>query len=399
MRQGPLVMTAALKQAWIRLRFEHPQIAASTEGGKKVYETLDEAALQAWADSTLIVSSASNADELLQTVSPIMQITLYYVPRSNELVLRCHHHINDGIGSLQAMNLLFQWLGEPSTDLAWGSEHVRLPAPLEESLGSPQTLTPEQTEKAAARLMAYLNQLPAIGPVCEVGKVAPSQAKTMDVTFSPEFTAAIIKSSKERGITVTAAVHAAYAQMLQRYPDPKSEQSRYTAITAHNMRQYLAQNRDQPFVSLYYAPQFICIPLPASYSELAQALDHHYKTAINDEALRVHDAFTRTLAAAVRTPEYQNAPIPADATISSLGIIEKYLQPEYGSTVRINDFRMGCDIILGMNTLHFWTFRNQMHLGYSFNDAYEEPVNVKAYLEEIEKILREELVRSKDNAA
>ncbi|KAL4907105.1 hypothetical protein BDW74DRAFT_175891 [Aspergillus multicolor] len=396
---------AALKQAWIRLRFEHPQLAASTEDGKKVYETPDDTALQTWADSTLLVSSAANADELLSTAAPVKQITLYYVPRSSELVLRCHHHINDGIGSLQAMDLLFKWLTEPPThlELAWGSEHIRLPAPLEESLGSPPTLTQQQTEQAAARLMAYLNQLPAIGPVCKAGKVAPGQPKTMEATFSPEFTAAIIKASKAQGITVTAAVHAAYALMLQRHADPESEQSRYTAITAHNMRRYLAQNRDRDHaaaaaVSLYYACQFISLPLPAPYSELAQALDAHYKASIDADVLRVHDAFTRTLAAAVRTPEYQNAPIPADATVSSLGILERYLQPEYGSagTVRVRDFRMGCEIILGMTTLHCWTFRDQMHLVYSFNDAYEEPVHVRAYLDEMERILREELVGSRD---
>ncbi|KAL4749567.1 hypothetical protein BDW72DRAFT_204641 [Aspergillus terricola var. indicus] len=388
----------ALRQAWIKLRFEHPQIAATTEDGKKVYEVVDNAALQAWVNSTLIVSSAASADELLQTVSPIRQTTLYYVPRSSELVLRCHHHINDGIGSLQAMDLLFKWLGEPPTKLAWGSEHIRLPAPLEESLGAPEVLTPEQAEQGAARLMAYLNKLPAIGPVCKVGKAPPGQAKTEESTFSSEFTAAIVKSSKEQGITVTAAIHAAYIKMLQKYPDPESELSRYTGITAHSMRRYLAQNRDQPVVSLCYACQFVSIPLPASYHELAQALDRHYKTTINDEALKVHDAFTRTLAALVRTPEYQNAPIPTDATTSSLGIIENYLQREYGNTVKVNDFRIGCDIILGMTTLHFWTFRNQMHLVYSFNDAYEEPTDARAYLNEMEKVLREDLVGLKDNS-
>ncbi|KAL4744818.1 hypothetical protein BDW72DRAFT_212172 [Aspergillus terricola var. indicus] len=283
----------ALKQAWIKLRFEHPQIAATTRRWK---ETAD-------------------ADELLQTVTSIRQTTLYYVPRSDELVLRCHHHISDGIGSLQ-----------------------------------PTMLTPEQAEQGAARLMAYLNKLPAIGPVCKVGKVPPGQPKTMDATFSSE---------------LTAAVHAAYAQILQKYPNPELELSWYTAITAHNMRWYLAQNPDQPVVSLYYACQFVSIPLPASYSKLAQTLNHHYETTVNDEALKVHDAFTRTLSAVVRTPEYQNTPIPADATTSSLGIVEKYLQREYGSTVKVNDFRMGCEIILGMTTLHFWTFRNQMHLAYS----------------------------------
>ncbi|KAL4733941.1 hypothetical protein BDV11DRAFT_213286 [Aspergillus similis] len=376
---------AALKQAWIKLRVEHPQIAATSEDGKKVYEIPDNAALKAWVDSTLMVSSAENADELLQTVSPIRQTTLYYVPRSSKLVLRCHHHIIDGIGSLQAMDLLFKWLGEPPTNLAWGSEHIRLPAPLEESLGSPEILTPEQAKQGAARLMAYIDKLPAIGPICKVGKVPPGQPKTKEVTFSSEITPAIIKSSKEQGITVTAAVHAAYIKMLQKYADPESEMSRYTGITAHSMRRYLAQNRDQPVVSLCYASQFVSIPLPASYHELAQALHRHYKTTINDEVLNVHDAFTRTLAAVVRTPD--------------LGIIEKYLRREYGSTVKVNDFTLGCDIILGMNTLHFWTFRDQMHLAYSFNDAYEEQANVMTYLNEMEKILRENLVGLKGNPA
>ncbi|KAL5340331.1 hypothetical protein BJX70DRAFT_396839 [Aspergillus crustosus] len=387
----------ALKRAWIQLRYEQPQIAAATENYKKVYEVPStEDALQAWVDSTfVVVSDAENAEQFLKSVPGIDQATLYYLPKSSELTLRVHHQINDGIGSLQAMRVFFNVLANPpkslSSDLSWGTEPCRLPLPLEEVLGhTPDTPpTPSQSEKGTARLMAYLSNLPAIGPVSTVGKTPAGENLTIERVLSPSTTAAIIQESKEMGITITSAVHAAYILMLQTLGDPDSNQSRYTGITAHNMRRHVPSlsNPKKATVGLYYAPQFVTIPLPpgvseagegTTYTTVAKTLDEHYRTTIDDETLAVHGAFTSALATIVRSEEYQAAPIPADATMSSLGVLER------------------CDIVLGKNTVHFWTFRENMHLVYSFNGAYKDSGDVEGYLEEMERVLRVELIGERD---
>ena len=65
-----------------------------------VYEVPDEQTLQEWFASTFIVSSASNAAELYSSATPIKQATLYYIPKSGEILLRAPHNLLDGKGML-----------------------------------------------------------------------------------------------------------------------------------------------------------------------------------------------------------------------------------------------------------------------------------------------------------
>ncbi|KAL3471750.1 hypothetical protein BJX99DRAFT_236912 [Aspergillus californicus] len=388
---------AALKQAWKRLRYKHPQLAATTEENKKVYEVPDESSLQEWVENTFIVSAAVDVTEMYRTVKPINQSTLYYIPNSSELALRVRHHISDGIGSLRAMHYFFKVLEEPSSEpIPWGSEPIRLPPSFEEALGNPP-LTPEESEKGAARMWAYMGNMPGIGVPTKNGTVPAGESLNVETCLSPATTAALIKASKERGISVTATVHAAYVQTLINHADPNSNTTRYTGITAHNVRKYLPQTPEyQDAFSLYYSAQFATVNLPASVSEIARQLHHHYQMSLNPDALRVHDAFTKTICAVVRTPEYQAAPVPSDAGTSSIGIVERYLQQTYADTVTVRRYKLQCDVVIGMTTLHFWTFRGQLHFVFSFNGAYEQPETIRMYLEDLKNVLREEFLGGMD---
>ncbi|KAL4876571.1 hypothetical protein BJY04DRAFT_231483 [Aspergillus karnatakaensis] len=414
----------ALKRAWKHLRFQQPQIAATTEDGNKVYEVPSSTAdLDNWANATLVVSDALNAESLIETAPLFKQSTLYYFPHSSELLLRVHHQINDGIGSLQAMHIFFNALASPNSpsnpdpnSLAWGTEPPRLSPPIDSFLNPTpnQPPTPSQSEKAIAKLTAYTSALPSLGPISAVGEVPPGKCLFLHRALSPTLTTAIIKRCKEKKITVTTAVHAAYVAMLQSLGDHSpcatalGRTKRYTGLTVHNMRRYV-EGRSQPreaTVALYYSPQFISIPVPEAYGTVCEVLKAHYRDSLEEQVKEYNEAFTRTLAAVVRSEEYQNAPIPTDATVSSLGVLERYVDHSYGcgdggeeeeegegkARVEILDYRLGCDIVLGMNIVHFWTWRGQLHFNYSFNDAYEEEGMVGEYLAEMERVLRVELV-------
>ncbi|KAM0330166.1 hypothetical protein ACHAQA_004339 [Verticillium albo-atrum] len=88
-------ITAALKNAWKQMRYEHPQIATWVEGMTKVYLIPDEDALNDWMASTFIISSATDAEELYMSIGLINQATLYWLPKSSQIVLRAPHHTID----------------------------------------------------------------------------------------------------------------------------------------------------------------------------------------------------------------------------------------------------------------------------------------------------------------
>ncbi|PYH98526.1 hypothetical protein BO71DRAFT_447120 [Aspergillus ellipticus CBS 707.79] len=361
---------------------DHPQIAATVEGMNKVYEAPDEAALQEWLASTFIVSSASDADEVYHSAAPIKQATLYYVPKSSELLFRVHHFTIDGIGMLLLCHSYLSALAAPAKDLKFGDEYTRLAPTIEEALGY-TTPTSEQIEKAGRDFMSWAVNAPGIGPVSKVGAVAAGEYQNTELVFPTQTTEAIIKACKDKGISVTSAVHAAYIRAIVKYADPSSQNLPYVTANLFNLRPYVLApyNTSQSAASVYFTPYPYKLDLPASFWESAQALNRYYKNLIKDdpEILNRTGTLTNIVHTTAQSPD--------------LGIAEQYLRRTYGSNVTVRDLsKVGVDVVLGMSMFFIYTFQDQLLLVYSFNDGYEEASNIDAYLEEMQRVLAEELL-------
>lgn len=387
-------ITPALKHAWKQIRYQQPHIATTVEAMKKVYEVPDENALEQWLSSTFIVSSASSSEDLYPSVKPIKQATLYYIPKSSELVLRAHHHTFDGVGILLFWHSYFKALQLPAQDIQFGDETARLAPTMEKVLGFAEQPTQEQSEKATALFMSWAGSIPGIGPVSQLGTAASGQCRNPELVFATDTTKALIAACKEKGITVTAAVHAAYIQAVAKHADPQSKLSDYVTASQFNLRSYLPEpyNSSQYAASVYYTPLPYKANLPASFSDLAKSLTEYYRTSFqgNAEALELKGHFTRVLCGAVQTPEFLASPVPKDALVSSLGVGERYLQREYGSGFKILDLKIGVDVVLGMSMFFFYTFYDKLRLVYSFNDGFEKIEDIQKYLKEVQAILVEE---------
>ncbi|KAL3458755.1 hypothetical protein BJX64DRAFT_301746 [Aspergillus heterothallicus] len=385
---------SALRHAWKQTRHQHPAIAASVNGHQKVYETPSEAGLQQWLAGTFIVSDVTDADLLLS--QPISQATLYYLPRSSELVLRAHHYVIDGMGTIMFWHCLMQALASPHVDVVFGDEYVRLSAPLDEALGYTGPPTPKETEDANAILTRYAQSLPSIGLVSDIRKAPAADCHNAEHILSTETTAAITTACKTKQISVTSAVQAAWVCMLTKHADPASNTARYTTANEYNIRPYLPEphNSASSAVGVYYAPLPFTIDLPATYTEIAQALHRHYQTTLKEspETVKLTGHYCRLVAAMAKSPEFKAAPVSTDGLVSSLGVVEKYLSRQYGELVQVHDFKLGLDVVLGMSGFFFYTFRDQLRLVYSYNDGYEKPEKVGEYLTDVERILRGELL-------
>ncbi|KAL2861886.1 hypothetical protein BJX68DRAFT_260686 [Aspergillus pseudodeflectus] len=390
---------STLRHAWKQVRYEEPDIATTVEPGKKIFEVLDDTSIEKWVDETFIVDTERDAEELYRLGRTMKPATMYYLPKSSELVIHAHHAVFDGIGMIMVWDRFFRAVTNPKDDITFGGEHVRLAPALDDLVGLKGPPTPEQSEKGLAILMEYITKLPAVGLPSKVGKVPAGQCQAIEYVFSEETTSAIIRACKARGITVTSGVHAAYISVLARYADPASNTTRYASPNEFNLRGRLEAPYSQVAAANYYLPLPFSVDLPATFDELSTVLNKYYRGYLNEnpEVLEVQASFTQALQQIVKTPEYQSAPIPTDALVSSLGIIENHLQHSYGEgdAVVVEDWKLACDNILGMTGFHFYTFRGKLRFVYQFNEAYQEPKDIRMYMEEIERVLREELVFSK----
>jgi hypothetical protein len=391
---------ASLRHAWKQLRHEQPQVAIAIDINQKKmsYDVPDESALEEWLSSTFIVSPVSSADELYRTAGGITHCTLYYIPASSELVFRAPHAHIDGMGTIHLWDSYLSALAAPVADVRFGDENVRLAPTVPEILGKTLPPTEEEVSKASATLLEYVTKLPAMGTPSRVGRAAASfkECRTTELVLSVKTTSVIIAACKERGISVTSAVHAAYISTIARHLDPECDQSRYTTISPFSLRPYLPP----PYNTRHYAAIFCYTPvpfsieMPASFSEIASALNKSYRTRLKDhpEFVELTGPYTHMVAQLVQSPEGATAPIPTDAMVSSLGIIENNLKRSYGDAVTVTSFKMAIDVVDGMSAMHVFTFDGQLRAVYSSNDGSEDPSQIETYLAEVEGILNEELL-------
>ncbi|KAB8215969.1 hypothetical protein BDV33DRAFT_194795 [Aspergillus novoparasiticus] len=332
------------------LRYQQPQISAKAENMGLVYKVADETRVAEWAAETFLVSSASNADELCQSVQPIKQAMLYYIAASSELVLRTRHTLVDGTGT---------------------------PSGTRRGLG--QSRITNAADRAAALLGPVAEHMPGIGPVSKFGTAPSGCSRNREYVFSAQKTAAVIKACKDRSISVTSALHAAYVQTITKYADPTANVSRYVTVNSLSLRQYLPESYNTlPFM----------LDTPASFSEAAAALHKHYqigfKNNIANREICVYMACM--LRDMVQTPKFQPKTISRDALVSSLGIMEEPLERAYGTTVTVKDFMFGAETVLGISMSFIYMFHDQLRLVYSFNDGFEEEYDIQMYLEEIDNV-------------
>ncbi|KAL5341951.1 hypothetical protein BJX70DRAFT_357463 [Aspergillus crustosus] len=387
----------ALQQAWKQVRYEEPDIATTLENDKKVYEVADAAALEKWVDETFIIDTSHTSEEIYQQGRKTTESRLYYLPTTSELILSAHHATIDGIGTVKWWDKFFRALTNPNPNITFGDEHKRLAPPLSALLGGSgaNPLTSKQQDQGTNLFLEYVTKLPAIGFVSAVGKSPPGNAQGLEHVFDEATTRAIIAATKQRGIRVTAAVHAAYILTIANNAAPDSNTARYTSPAQFNLRNHLAPPYNETAASNYFLPQPFSLDLPATFDQVTQTLTKYYRTYIaeNPYIFDVHGHFISVLNDTVRSAEYQNAPIPTDALVSSLGVIENHLQREYGDgAVVVEDWKFSLDVVIGISGLHFYTFRDRLRVVAEFNDGYEDVQKVKGYLKEMEGILRRELV-------
>ncbi|KAL4939893.1 hypothetical protein BDV06DRAFT_213939 [Aspergillus oleicola] len=384
----PAKTEAALKRAWTQLRYQQPQIATTVEGLTRIYEL---------AETCIILPNVS-ADELYAAAPPIKRATMYYLPRTSELALRIQHSFIDGTGVLMLWDQFLAVLAAPAAEaIVFGDEPCRLRPCLEAVLGSPGEPSAEESATITAFWEQYLAKAPGIGPMSNIGSVPIGQCQNTRLAFPQQTTKAIIHACKEKNITVTSAVHAAYIQTLAtKLADPATPNSYYLTTAPFDMRRHLPApyNIPQYAASLYLFPTPFYQDLPAPYWDVASSLNEFYRSMVcgNSTFLQLLPHNTRYMFAVAQMPEYQASAYPKDPLPSSLGILENYVKRDYGSLVTIQDLMPRVEVTRGQSLFFVYTFRDQLQVVYCFNDAHEKRSDIDRCLEGIQSVLIEELL-------
>ena len=75
------------KNAWITMRYDHPEVASRAEGDTKVYGVPDALALEAWLQETFVVAAdTAKVEDLVASIQPQSLATIHFFPQSCEIL-------------------------------------------------------------------------------------------------------------------------------------------------------------------------------------------------------------------------------------------------------------------------------------------------------------------------
>ncbi|KAJ6024595.1 hypothetical protein N7540_005392 [Penicillium herquei] len=407
---SPDLLATLIRHSWLHLRFQNPSLAAHVESPNVVYTAPDSTdALNKWASQTFTVATdATSADEVIRTIAPAADAQLWYIPQSSELLLHSAHWRVDGVSGMlllgqlvdlmtsHADTLLSGKLPDPFEAFKWGSEAVRLSPPVEEAGDMP--LKPTREHKAIAQWAVGTFALVegALGvPYNGDASTIPSSTGATELTLPSRVTTDARAAAKARGLGMTAAVHASIAAVNFRRAIPEHKGRHYTSTMRKSLRPYLPEPYSTPVfaASLYTTGWMIRADASATWEDNACMYQAEYGKAISKEYVQAHREYASTLVELIKNLPTPTEP-PSDIDISSLGIMEKYLKPEYGTPecgFSIMHTSIGVEMLSRQGNVYVWAFRGQLTLRLVYNEAYHTPEQMTEFLKEVKEELLKQL--------
>ena len=363
-----------------------------------VYDAPQDNDLGSWMAETFLVERALTVDELLVSSRRSLLPTLYYLPKSSEILLCSSNWRIDAIGATSVLNLLFKFLVEPS-DMSFSDESKNLSPGRDEAASLPQDPSQEDDNAATSLLMDYSTNQPSLGlPIELVNEVSGAFCR-METTLQQVTTASITAACKERDLTVTTAVHAALIVALQQASSCTSSGERYTGWGSFNYRPYLDPEYTDPAMNPFTV--MLCgLPISfitSSFHENASALKSFYaqlRDPFNNASLRaILEPYTKKQLEMMNHPPPPGVPRPNDPLMVSVGNLDPYLHRTYGQqgTVEVTKFWLGAVILTRQPMFYVWTWQGKMRLCMCYNDKFYTKRFMRSFVDRVLGILFEEL--------
>ena len=387
------------------MRYDHPQLACVVREETKIYEVPDNAALDAWLHETFIIAPASaTKEELLASFRPSALPTLHFLPDKSEIIIHSSHWRIDLVGALSLLQNLFIAIAEPR-QVQFGDEGKNLSPSRDEAanysssdeLGS-SALVKERDKAATDLVMQLINNLPSIGLPTQNSNRTPGGTHRSEIVLDPGTTSAIVSASKKRDFTVTTALHAALIVALQQVtPVPPSSSSKYTSWGIFNVRPLLkAPSNDSAIHPA--AVHIVGLPLAlqtSTYANLALQLKQFYKQRLPPSGDSHIDGgiivpYTNQMADIAGQPPPTDLPAPSEPMLSSIGIVDGYLKPNYGD-IEVKDFWVGVETMTAQIVCYLWTWQGKMVLSALYNETFYAKGSIQGFLERVMGVLFTEL--------
>lgn len=389
-----------LKNAWVTMRYDHPEIASRAEGDTKVYEVPDALALDAWLQETFVVTTdTAKVDEIVACVQPRSLATMYFLPHSREILLHSSHWRMDGYGSINFLNNFFEAVGKPRS-VHFGDEGRNL-SPSRDKAASFTTASTgsdeNQINRAANEMVSTLtDNLPSMGLPYNSQNAMPRGTRRLEQQFNTEMTSKIVSACKELNLSVTMAVHSALIQATQQLLSDAHSASKYTSFGIFSLRPGLPSpfNDSATYATSVYIVGLPLVISPSTFAQnIAQLREFYKRPLLPSPASTLAPLvipYTNGVIEFIKQPPNPDVAPAAEPTLSSLGVVDRWLSSVHGD-VEIINFSLGAEMDTMQILCHLLTWQGRMVLGACYNDAFYEAHFVQDFLTRTHAILLAEL--------
>ncbi|KAJ5468140.1 hypothetical protein N7475_005892 [Penicillium sp. IBT 31633x] len=429
-----LRVTKALQTAWLQLRYDHPTIASWVEQDldvktcKKIYETFSDAKIDhqfAWlAETFKTISITQSGSQWCNSDPPVPKLPTVFLlnhPVSSddelfraEIVLRSHHDIIDGIGSLHLLNNLLRYAAQAfdSPDsfrmAQFGDEWKNLSPPFRVAAAIPAYLTPEQDArlKAIVEENASLRTVETATVPFKTGPAVPGRHQRVALNLCSKTTEKLLLACKKLGASVTHVYHAAIALSVRDLQVRHREERkiRYISYSLINERSNCKAPYSTPqhAVSVYHSVsgQSLAVDLtvPALASPGLSPEEERVEFArtveqVKDYYLEIRDDKEHLCLVpsywGLSTPPFpfgqEAPPVPPpnsapSVSISSMGVVDKILSPTHGNFELDDPWVTGEELGTGLGVF-LGTYRGSLCLSAAYNDIWHDEAEVRGFLD------------------
>ena len=387
----------ALRRAWVNLRYQAPILASILDDNRTLtYTTPDAEALDKWLASSFSIYEQGSAETFMNEAEWHDYCSLHFFSQTSQLLIRTHHWLNDGTGALHLANKFFELLVEDRPAPKFGDEISRLAPSFAIVAKLPTEVSPDVEEKAQERFMSFLSKLPSVGLSASNTDQLPRGSQHIVVPFEASILPSILSRCKKHGISLAAAFHAAIAMTLFEMAGPDSSAQRYTSVGNFSYRKYLPS----PFNETKKWPMGcwmlglpISIERDSDFVVMAKNAQAFYKQPLQSDTFpdwNSYDHYAGKMAWLIGAPPPPGVPAPTNPPLSSLGLVEDFIQHEYRdkSHISIKFVELWPDVMLPTPVVYQWSWKGRLYNNVCYNAAHY----TKSYMTEFIKRVQENLM-------
>ncbi|EEU43776.1 uncharacterized protein NECHADRAFT_70711 [Fusarium vanettenii 77-13-4] len=437
---------AALKKAWITLRYQHPTLGSRIERDEnsdqlgRIYQSFDTDDEQdRWVGSTFKVvdTDVEPLEWFNNNTAAAFETGTLFLVRSNgqdsyrqTILLRCPHDVSDGVGVLQLVNQLFDYAamafeqGDEYCLPKWGKEYenlspcIRIAAEMPESLSEAQTKRLEEIQTQNGTIYKHQGLLALPSSSTHAEGARDGKLIRLSHAVPKDRTSKILRGCKDvaSGVSVTHVFMTALVMALSEV-QPQKEDSypvRYVNHSMINLRPYCQEPYNTPAhaAAAYHtiSTQALGIDLvvPGSSDEttgnhatemrkILPQVQHFFNDIrpvpseeIHEQVAFAPSTFKSFTSPSGVDPHAVSEPPFCPVALSSIGNVSSMVQQRHGPFELTNVWAASEPMGAGV-ALFLGSWDDQLELSGVFDTRYHESSYVESFLERILNCVQEGL--------